>query len=100
MRAVLPAMRAFEKITLELSEPPEGVTLRDVSVGGNEAEFVIDADRSKAAPGLRGNLIVVVSGERVPPQRAGQAAAPGPAARRRIPIGTLPAIPFEIIPPR
>ena len=100
MRAALPAMRAFEHITLELSEPPEGVTLRDVSVSGNEAEFVIDADRSKAEPGLRGNLIVVVSGERIPPQRGGQAAAPGPAARRRIPIGTLPAIPFEIIPPR
>ena len=100
MRAALPAMRAFEHVTLELSEPPDGVTLRDVSVSGNEAEFVIDADRSKAAPGLRGNLIIVVSGERVPPQRGGQAAAPGPAARRRIPIGTLPAIPFEIIPPR
>ena len=100
MQAALPAMRAFEHVTLELSEPPEGVTLRDVSVNGNEAEFVIDADRSKAQPGLRGNLIIVVSGQRVPPQRGGQAAAPGPAARRRIPIGTLPAIPFEIIPPR
>jgi hypothetical protein len=99
-RVTLPAMRAFEHITLELSEPPDGVTLRDVSVSGNQAEFVIDANRSKAEPGLRGNLIVVVSGERVPPQRGGQAAAPGPAARRRITIGTLPAIPFEIIPPR
>ena len=100
MRVALPAMRAFERITLELSEPPEGVTLRAVSVSGTEAEFVIDVDRSKAEPGFRGNLIVVVSGERVPPQRGGQAAAPAPAARRRIPIGTLPAIPFEIIPPR
>jgi hypothetical protein len=41
-----------------------------------------------------------VSGERVPPQRAGQAAPAGAAARRRVPVGALPAIPFEISPPR
>ncbi|MCU0252683.1 MAG: hypothetical protein MUE61_21030 [Vicinamibacterales bacterium] len=34
MRVTLPAVRAFENIQLELSEPPEGVALRDVVVGG------------------------------------------------------------------
>jgi hypothetical protein len=97
MRVTLPAVRAFENIQLELSEPPEGVALRDVVVGGAGAEFVLEADASKIKPGLRGNLIVTVSGERVPQQRGEKQA---PAARRRVPLGVLPAIPFEIIPPR
>jgi hypothetical protein len=97
MRVTLPAVRAFENIQLELSEPPDGLSLRDVVVGGAGAEFVLEADASKITPGLRGNLIVTVSGERVPPQRGEK---PAPAARRRVPIGTLPAIPFEISPPK
>jgi hypothetical protein len=97
MRVTFPAVRAFENIQLELSEPPDGLSLRDVVVGGAGAEFVLEADASKITPGLRGNLIVTVSGERVPPQRGEK---PAPAARRRVPIGTLPAIPFEISPPK
>jgi hypothetical protein len=100
MRIALPAVRAFENIQFELSEPPDGLTLRDVVVGNDAAEFVLASDGEKAAAGLRGNLIVTVSGERVPPQRGNQAAPPAVAARRRIPIATLPAIPFEVIPPR
>lgn len=87
-----PGYTTFEKLQFELSDPPEGVTLSDLSVAQAGAEFVLRADRSKLKPGLRGNLIVAVSGERVPP-----ANAPQPAARRRLRIGTLPAIPFEIV---
>jgi hypothetical protein len=54
-------------------------------------QFVLQADAAKVKPGLRGNLIVTVSGERVP--TGNQQAA---AARRRVPLGTLPAIAFEI----
>ena len=97
VRVALPPTRAFQNVQLELSEPPEGVSLRDVAIGEAGAEFVLEADASRAKPGLRGNLIVTVSGERVPPQRANQ---PAPAARRRVPIAVLPAIPFEISPPR
>jgi hypothetical protein len=97
MRVVLPVFRAFEKIELELSEPPDGIELRDVVVSEWGAEFLLQADASKVKAGLRGNLIVTVSGERVPPQRGNQQA---PAARRRVPIGMLPAIPFEIITPQ
>jgi hypothetical protein len=97
MRVELPLLRAFQNVELELSEPPDGISLRDVVVGESSAEFVLEADASKVTPGLRGNLILIVSGERVPPQRGNQ---PPPAARRRVPIGTLPAVPFEITPPR
>jgi hypothetical protein len=69
------------------------VSLRDLTVSQNGAEFVLQADAAKAKAGLRGNLIVTVSGERMPqPNQANQPAA----ARRRLPLATLPAIPFEI----
>jgi hypothetical protein len=97
VQVALPPMRNFENVQLELSEPPEGLVLRDAAVGEAGAEFVLAADASKVKPGLRGNLIVTVSGERVPPQRGSQ---PAPAARRRVPLGVLPAIPFEISPPK
>jgi hypothetical protein len=97
VQVALPPMKAFQNVQLELSEPPDGLSLRDAAIGETGAEFVIEADASKVKPGLRGNLIVTVSGERVPPQRANQ---PPPAARRRVPIAVLPAVPFEISPPK
>lgn len=92
-----PGYRTFEKVELELSEPPDGISVKDLSLGFDGADFVIQTDSSKVKAGLRGNLIVNVSGERVPPANAQR---PAPAARQRVTIGTLPAIPFEIIPPK
>jgi hypothetical protein len=91
VRVALPLPRTFEKYEFDLSEPPDGVTLGDLVIGPNGAEFLLRADPVKAKPGTRGNLIVVVSGERVP--QPNQPAA----ARRRLPLVTLPAIQFEII---
>jgi hypothetical protein len=91
-----PGYRAFENVEFELSEPPDGIALKGLSVGFGVAEFLLEADESKIRPGFRGNLIVVVSGERQPP-----ANAKAPAPRRRLPMGTLPAISIEVIaPPR
>jgi hypothetical protein len=96
-----PGYRAFEKIQFELSEPPDGITLRDTAidqfgqqVGG---QFVLQADAAKVKPGARGNLIVTVSGERAPNPQAPNAQG---AVRRRVPMTTLPAIQFEITPPK
>ncbi len=98
--ALPPGYRAFQNLRFELSEPPAGITLRDspaepaagVLTGPLAAEFFLLVDATKIAPGTRGNLIVVVSGERVPgPDQRGAGARP------RVPIATLPAIPFEIV---
>jgi hypothetical protein len=89
-----PALLAFEKMDFELSNPPEGLALQDISMTPAGAEFTLTADSSRVKPGLRGNLIITVSGERVPP--AGQQP---PAARRpRVVIGSLPALAFEVVP--
>ncbi len=96
VRAALPpGYLTFEKIEFELSDPPAGIALRDLVVTREGAEFVLQADATKVKPGSRGNVILTVSGERAP--RGDQAAAP--PARRRVPLGTLPAVAFEIVAP-
>ena len=93
--SIPPGYNAFENLQFELNDAPDGLTLRDLSVAMGGAQFVLEADSTKLKPGLRGNLIVTISGERAPP-----ANAPNAGARRRLPIGTLPAIAFEIVRPK
>jgi hypothetical protein len=84
------AYLAFEKLEFELADPPEGLTIREVALRPGGAEFLLQADPARPKSGLRGNLIITISGERVPPGAA-------PAARRRVVLGTLPALSFEVI---
>ena len=93
IQVVLPANSLIEKVQYELSEPPEGVELRDFTTVEDGTELVLQCDAAKAKPGLRGNLIVSVSGERTPPAANGRP----PGNRQRVPLGTLPAVPFEIV---
>ncbi len=79
---------------LELSEPPEGVTLGAVVLGRGEAALELRCDAAKVKPGLKGNLIVNAFAGRPPATGRGQANNRRPAA------GTLPTIPFEIVLPQ
>jgi hypothetical protein len=89
----MPANNPLGEVQFELSEPPEGVGLRELLPVQEGTDLVLQCDAAKAKPGLRGNLIVAVFAERsVTP--ANQNARP---TRRRIALGTLPAIPFEIV---
>jgi hypothetical protein len=81
------------RVQYELSEPPEGIELRNASPGRDGTDLVLQCDAAKAKPGLKGNLIVNISAERVT-----QAAnAKQQANRQRVSLGTLPAVPFEIV---
>jgi len=95
VRLSLPVFRTLEKIQFELVDPPDGISVAESSLNGQEAEFVLQADAAKAKPGVLGNLVVTMVGERAP------AANDKPAAprRQRLPMGTLPALPFEIVKP-
>ncbi len=79
------------QVALELSDPPEGITLDSFDMRLTGGTIVLKAD-AKAKPGTRGNLIVDAFMVRQPGLGAGQRQA----AARRVPIGCLPAIPFEI----
>ena len=92
VRFALPPNSAWEKLDYNLDDPPEGVTLKEVRTLPDGAEIVLACGGAKA--GVRGNLIVNVTGERTPP--AGRDGRAGAGARQRIPLGTLPAVPFVI----
>jgi hypothetical protein len=81
------------RLQLELSEPPDGITIRSTSAVGDATEIVLHCDAAKAKPRLKGNLIIIVFAERSPASGNEKPQA----NRRRAPIGTLPAIPFEIV---
>lgn len=76
------------KIQLVLSDPPEGITVKNVVMNSDGAIVHLQADSEKVAPGLKGNLIIEAY-----PEGAGKAGA----GRAGFPLGTLPAIPFEVL---
>ncbi|MBL9086516.1 MAG: hypothetical protein JNM10_05195, partial [Planctomycetia bacterium] len=80
-------------LELVLDAPPDGISLRSVRALADTTEFVLAADPARVKAGLRGTLIVNVTGERAP------AAGATAAARRRVALGVLPALPFEVVRP-
>ena len=69
--------------------------MRGASSDAKGTDIVLQGDAAKVKPGLRGNLIVNVFGERTPAAGDGKAKA----NRQRVPLGTLPALPFEVVKP-
>ena len=94
IKAEIPAARFVDKIELELNEPPDGITIKSVTQTRDGTEILLHCDAAKIKPGLKGNLIVSAFAEAAP------AAKDKPqAAKRRNPLGSLPAIPFEVVSP-
>lgn len=91
VRLLAPIRSLPENIKLVLNEPPEGITIEGVTPGREGLNIVLRADASKVKPGTKGNLIVDAFFE-------GAAPAKKAAQARRQQIGTLPAIPFEVVP--
>lgn len=85
----MPPAAQLNQIKLELSDPPEGVSIQDKSAVEGGVAVLLTADDSAVA-GQKGNLIIEAFIE-----RSFRAGAPA----RRFPIGTLPAVPFEIVLP-
>jgi hypothetical protein len=80
------------KIQLELSNAPAGLSIGKLERGALGARvFELKADASKAKSGVRGNLIVSAFTMRSPKSKDGKKRPP-----RRMSMGVLPAIPFEI----
>jgi hypothetical protein len=88
VQAQLPPNNVISDLKFELSEPPEGITLRE------DGGLVLACDAAKIKPGLKGNLIINILGDR----QVTPANSPAAPNLRRVSLGTLPALPFEIIP--
>jgi hypothetical protein len=85
----------LDNIQLTLSDPPPGIALEKVSPQGDEMTLFLRVDAKKVKPDQNGNLIVEASTERAIMSKNGK---PQTTKRRTI-LGTLPAIPFEIVAP-
>jgi hypothetical protein len=82
-----------DRFQLELSDPPEGISIQKIDSAGGGTEIVLRSDAGKVKPGLKGNLIVSAFAGR-------NLQAKNPKAqnnRQRAPVSTLPAIPFEVV---
>ncbi len=83
----------LDQFRFELREPPEGIAVRKITPAGKGIEIEVQADAGKVKSGLRGNLIVDAFATEPPPTTKGKFRPNRPHA----PVGTLPAIPFEIV---
>jgi len=95
VRISVPGNMLAGRARLELSEPPEGITIEKVEPSRQGGEIVLRSDAMKIKPGLKGNLIVDVFPAGTPNPAQGKSVQ---ANRPRIPLTTLPAISFEIVP--
>jgi len=80
-------------LLLDLHEPPEGLTLRDVKIVPEGLTFELAADKDALQAGFTDNLIVKAFRETQPKKQKGK---PTPKKRRNS-AGILPAIPIEIV---
>ncbi len=84
---------AAAELRVELSEPPKGITVEQVSPESPGLVVVLATDAETVEPGLRGNLVFEAFREWTP---APSEATPSPEPRRTS-LGFLPAIPFEVV---
>jgi hypothetical protein len=80
------------RVQLTLNDPPPGITIQQAADAHGSLIIRLRADATQVSPGLQGNLIVDASA--LPPP---DSAKPHPAVSRPSPLGSLPAIPFEVV---
>ena len=79
----------------ELSEPPNGISLQapETVESGRGLVVPVKCDAEKVQPGLKGNLLLVLSREYTSISEETKKRSSG-----RYVIGMLPAVPFEVLP--
>ena len=89
----IPVSPLLGAIELDLSDPPDGITIKSTSSSPGGTEIVLQCDAAKVKPGLEGNLIIDASLEHSP--------LPGSDPKKsrtlRIALGVVPAVPFVVV---
>jgi hypothetical protein len=93
LRVAAPSGGPANRFNFQLDQPPAGIAMEQVPSESDVDVLVLHCDSTKASPGLAGNLIVSILVER----RAGPQSAARQENRRGMVVGTLPAIPFEVV---
>lgn len=83
----------IREIKLELYEAPEGLGLQETVVTPDGLAITLKADGAIMTAGYADNLIIEVFAEII----SGKPDGPAPAQKRRVSLGVLPAVPFEIV---
>jgi hypothetical protein len=83
----------FKDVQLQLNEPPDGLTMYDVTVVPNGLSFDLKAEKDTMQSGFADNLIIEAFRESVVKQKDGKLTN----QKRRNSMGVLPAIPIEIV---
>ncbi len=92
VRVSVPAGPALQNLHVDLSEPPEGLSVQEVKRLNNGLELVLKTDSNKLKTGARDNLILEAFAEVELQAPGGQ----GKRQKRRFSLGYLPAVPFEV----
>jgi len=103
VRIASPQGLLARKLQLKLSDPPKGVKIKSVLPDQRGLRVEFDVDKELAKPGEKGNLIAVGSVEiTYTYASSSKTKRKGKPMRRsvtrRISLGALPAIPFELLP--
>jgi hypothetical protein len=88
VKVFLPLGRFQTDVQLVLNDPPEGIVIDKVGLYDNGVNIFIRAN-AKVKPGLAGNLLMDAFIESANPANGGK--------KRRVPLGMLPAIPFQVM---
>ncbi len=83
-----------DRLEFELSEPPDGVTIEDVSRGRQGITINLQTTRSETEQPREGNLIV--NAYMRMSARGGKGGKSAKGQEFRAPIGALPAIPYKL----
>jgi hypothetical protein len=92
VRAYAPWDATRGDIQVELSGPPEGISIAEASCADRTVTIVLHGDAGKVKPGLKGNLIANGFQKRTATNPDGK------TREYRTFLGPLPAIPFEVVP--
>jgi len=84
----------IREIQLEIYEAPEGLSLLETAVTPDGLTLTLKADGAALTAGYEDNVIIEVFTEVLGQQRNGASST----QKRRISLGVLPAVPFEIVP--
>jgi hypothetical protein len=82
-----------KEVHVELSDPPKGITIEQVSPESPGLVVVLATDAETVEPGLTSNLVFEAFREYTP---AATESNPSPQPRRTS-LGYLPAVPFEVV---
>jgi len=85
--------RLSRNIELQLDQPPEGITLHDVTAVPEGLAFTLKADKDAMQVGFTDNIIVEAFTE----TKARQKKTKSADKKQRVSMGFLPAIPIEVV---